>query len=100
MHMETFQNRALCVSKSVTNERTHPYLVEIPAVDTGLSVALSRQIMQFHKSRHIQLRHGRRILRGGETHYRWCFADSTTAHAFVEQFGGAFSTLEQIAHAR
>jgi hypothetical protein len=36
------------------------------------------------------LRYGRTIFRNGETHYRWCFADSTTAHAFIEQFGGAF----------
>jgi len=49
MHMETFQNRALCVSKSVTNERTHPYLVEIPVAAAGLDVPLNRQIMEFHE---------------------------------------------------
>jgi hypothetical protein len=44
-----------------------------------LDIALNRQIVEFHKSRHIQLRHGRSILRYGETYYRWCFPDSTTA---------------------
>jgi hypothetical protein len=27
-------------------------------------------------------------LRGGKNYYRWCFPDSVTALAFVEQFGG------------
>ena len=88
MHMETFQNRALCVSKSVTNERTHPYLVEIPVAAAGLDVPLNRQIMKFHESRQLQLRYGRMILRGGENYYRWCIPDLMTALAFVEQIGG------------
>jgi hypothetical protein len=54
-----------------------------------LDIALSRQIMEFHKSRHLQLRHGRTISKYGDTYYRWCFADLITALAFVEQFGGA-----------
>jgi hypothetical protein len=78
------------IGKSVTNERTYPYLVELPIAAAGLDVALGRQIIEFHKSRHIQLRHGRRILRDGENCYRWCFADLMTALAFVERFGGAF----------
>jgi len=49
------------------------------------------QIMEFHKSRYIQLRHGRTILRDGENYYRWCFADLMTALAFVERFGGALN---------
>jgi hypothetical protein len=78
------------VSKLLTNERTHPYFVEIPVAAVGLDVPLNRQIMNFHKSRRLQLRHGRIILRCGEKYYRWCFADLMTALAFVEQFGGAF----------
>jgi hypothetical protein len=77
-------------TKPLTNERTHPYFVEIPVAAVGLDVPLNRQIMNFHKSRHLQLRHGRIILRSGENHYRWCFADLMTTLAFVEQFGGAF----------
>ena len=84
------QRRADGVGKSLTNERTYPYLVEIPVPAAPLDIALNRQIIEFHKSRHIKLRHGRTIFRDGETHYRWCFADLNTAHAFIEQFGGAF----------
>jgi hypothetical protein len=84
------QHRTIGAGKSVTNERTYPYLVEIPVATAGLGVALGRQIMEFHKSRHLQVRHGRTILREGETCYRWCFPDLMTALAFVKQFGGAF----------
>jgi hypothetical protein len=56
-----------------------------------LDVPVNRQIIKFHESRHLQLRHGRTILRGGENYYRWCFPDLMTALAFVEQFGGALS---------
>jgi hypothetical protein len=35
-------------------------------------------------------RKGAVVFKDGETRYRWCFTDSTTAHAFAEQFGGAF----------
>ena len=83
------QHRTIGAGKSVTNERTYPYLVEIPVATAGLGVALGRQIMEFHKSRHLQLRHGRTISKYGDTYYRWCFADLITALAFVEQFGGA-----------
>ena len=81
--------RTIGRGKSLTNERTYPYLVEIPVSAAGLDDALSRQIMEFHKSRHLQLRHGRTISKYGDTYYRWCFADLITALAFVEQFGGA-----------
>src|SRR5262249_61386714 len=57
-------------SKPLTNERTHPYFVDIPVAALGLDVALSRQIMNFHKSRQLQLRHGRTNSRGGEHYYR------------------------------
>jgi hypothetical protein len=97
-HMKTAaQHRIVGACKVVTNERTYPYLVEIPVAAAGLDIALNRQIVEFHKSRRIQLRHGRTILKDGETYYRWCFPDSTTARAFVEQFGGTFNKL---AHAR
>jgi hypothetical protein len=86
--MKTFQRRAFSVGKSLTNERTLPYLVEIPVAAAGLDVPLNRQIMKFHESRQLQLRHGRMILRGGEIYHRWCFPDSMTTLAFVEQFGG------------
>jgi len=90
------QCRAFGAGKLLTNEKTYPYLVEIPVAAAGLNVWLNRQIMEFHKSRHLQVRHGRTILREGETCYRWCFLDLMTALAFVEQFGGAFYNPEQI----
>jgi hypothetical protein len=31
--------------------------------------------MHFHMLRHIQPRHGRRIVKGGQIYYRWCFSD-------------------------
>jgi len=89
--------RGSSTGKSLINEKTYPYLVEIPVAAAGLEVPLNRQIMKFHESRHLQMRHGRRIWRGGENYYRWCFPNLTTALAFVEQFGGAFYNPEQIA---
>jgi hypothetical protein len=77
--------------RSLTNETRHPYVVELAVVRDGLDVELSRRIMQFHKSRHIQPRYGRRITtRRGSLYYRWCFSDLLIARAFVEQFDGEF----------
>src|SRR6516165_1106989 len=55
------EHRIVGASKVVTNERPYPYLVEIPVAPAGLDIALNRQIVQFHKSQRIQLRHGRTI---------------------------------------
>jgi len=77
------------------------YVVEL-AVDTDkLNVELNRRMLHFHKSRNIQVRHGRihksrnirvrrgrRIIRETQIYFRWCFSDSATARAFIEQFGG------------
>jgi hypothetical protein len=54
--------------------------------------------MNFHNSRHIKPRHGNIILKEGETYYRWCFSDLTTARAFMEQFGG--TVYKRMAEAR
>ena len=74
--------------KAVANERMHPYIAELPASTRGLDVALGRRIIQFHKTRHVQPRYGRAILKDGQFYYRWCFSDPATARAFIEQFGG------------
>ena len=77
--------------RRVENEINHPYVVELAVVSDGLDVELSRLIIQFHKSQHIQLRHGRRrrtTKRRGKVYYRWCFSDLLIARAFVEQFNG------------
>ena len=76
--------------KGVANERAYPHIVEVAVPRWGLDVELNRRIIEFHKSRHIEPRHGRRIFRDGGTFFRWCFSDLATARAFVEQFGGAF----------
>jgi hypothetical protein len=76
--------------KPLINESQYPYVVELAVPDTGLEIELNRQIVGFHKSRRIQPRHGRRIMRDNQTYSRWCFSDLPTARAFLEQFGGAF----------
>ena len=75
--------------KAVGNERKYPYIAELLATVRGLDVALNRRIVQFHKTRQVQPRHGRTILKEGRSYYRWCFSDLQMAHAFIEQFGGS-----------
>ena len=75
--------------KGLTNERRYPFVVELGVTADGLDVELSRRIINFHKSLHIEPRFGRRIIRDEQNYYRWCFSDSATAQAFIEQFGGA-----------
>jgi hypothetical protein len=83
-------------SRTIINESKYPYIVEL-AVDTDeLSVELSRRMLHFHKSRNIQLRHGRRIIRETQIYFRWCFSDSATARAFIEQFGGEILQPEHL----
>jgi hypothetical protein len=78
-------------NKTTTNEINYPYVVEVAVGSDGLDVDLSRRTMQFHKSRHIQLRYGRIITtRRGKVYYRWCFSDLLIARVFAEQFNGEF----------
>ena len=74
--------------KARTNESKYPYIVELPVPPNGLDIQLSRQITTFHKTRHIQVRYGRIVVRNGENYYRWCFPDLSLARAFREQFSG------------
>ena len=76
--------------KAFANERKYPFIVEVPVAANGLDVELSRRIVDFHKSRRTPPRFGRTVFREGQSYYRWCFSDLTTARAFAEQFGGAF----------
>jgi len=75
--------------KARRNETKYPYIAELAASMRGLDAALSRRIMQFHKTRHVQPRHGRTILKEGQFYYRWCFPDLQIAHEFIEEFGGS-----------
>jgi len=75
-------------ARAIVNESKFPHIAEL-AVDTEiLDVELSRRMLHFHKSRNIQVRHGRRIIRETQIYFRWCFSDLATARAFIEQFGG------------
>jgi hypothetical protein len=76
-------------AKAVSNERKYPNIGELAVTSDGLELVLSSRIIDFHKSRHIQPRHGRTVLRERRTYYRWCFSDLGTACDFIEQFGGA-----------
>jgi hypothetical protein len=80
----------MAVGKAVANERKHPFIVEVPMAASGLDVELNGRIVAFHKSRGITVQFGRTIRRNEGRHYRWCFSDLESAHAFVEQFGGTF----------
>ena len=75
--------------KARRNETKYPYIAEVPASMLGLDVELNRRIFQFHKTRHVQPRHGRTILTERQHYYRWCFSDLPTAVAFIEEFGGS-----------
>ena len=75
--------------RAVENEKKCPHIVELAISKIGLDVGLARRIMDFHKSRHIEPRHGRIIHGASRIYYRWCFSDLQTARAFIEQFGRA-----------
>jgi hypothetical protein len=74
--------------KAVANESKYPDIVELFVPADELDVKFSRRMMDFHRSRKIQARYGRRIVREGQIYFRWCFSDLATARAFMEQFGG------------
>jgi hypothetical protein len=78
------------IGKVALNQRKHPYVVELEAAYGGLDVKLSRQIVLFHQSRHVQPQYGRTIVSQRGLIGRWCFNDLSIAHGFIEQFGGRF----------
>jgi hypothetical protein len=49
--------------KAVANEQKYPHIVELVVADDELDVEVSRRMMDFHRSRKIQARYGRRIIR-------------------------------------
>jgi len=49
--------------KAAANERKYPNILELAVGGNELDVTLGRQIINFHKSRHIQPHHGRTIIR-------------------------------------
>jgi hypothetical protein len=93
-------------AKALTNEGKYPNIVELAITVDGLDFALGRRITQFHISRHIRPRHGRRIVRQGKIYYRWCFSDPASARAFIEELkapgphGAAISRDKQASRGR
>ena len=77
--------------KALATECEYPNIVELTFHADGLEFEFNRRIIDFHKFRHIQPRHGRQIVREKQTYSRWCFADLGTACDFIEQFGGALA---------
>jgi len=61
---------------------------ELVVADDKLDLEVSRRIMDFHRLRKIQVRHGLRIVTERQIYFRWCFSDLGRAEAFIEQFGG------------
>ena len=76
--------------KAITNESDYPNIVEIAVAAGGLDVEVGRQMMDFHRSRKIQARHGRRIFKEDQVHFRWCFSDVATARAFSNSLAESF----------
>jgi hypothetical protein len=81
--------------KAVTNESRYPYIAELIVADDKLDLEVSRRIMDFHRLRKIQVRHGRRIVTERQIYFRWCFSELGTADAFMEQFGGKLMSGDQ-----
>jgi len=76
------------VGKSNKIERRLPYIVEIAIPPLGLDTQTSRAMLDFHRSRNIQVRFGNSF----KNICRWCFSDGATAEAFKEEFGGNYVT--------
>jgi hypothetical protein len=74
------------VGKSNKIERRLPYIVEIAIPPLGLDTQTSRAMLDFHRSRNIQVRFGNSF----KNICRWCFSDAATAEAFKEQFSGKY----------
>jgi uncharacterized membrane protein len=65
-------------------ERQFIHIVEVAIPPHGLDPQTSRSIINFHRSRNIQVRYGHAI----KNFCRWCFSDAATAEAFQKQFSG------------
>jgi hypothetical protein len=98
MHRARLKRHVLFSSpKAAANESKYPNIVELAVGGDGLDVTLGRRIINFHKSRHIQPHHGRTIIRQRQIYYRWCFSDLAMARAFIDQFGGEFPKVPNVA---
>jgi hypothetical protein len=74
----------VAVNKGKKIDYRFPHIIEMTIPPFGLDPQTSREIVDFHRSRNIQVRFGH----GVKNLSRWCFSDAPTAEAFKEQFGG------------
>jgi hypothetical protein len=74
------------VTKSNKTKHRFPHIIEIAIPPLGLDQQTSRAILDFHRSRDIQVQFGHAI----KNVCRWCFSDAATAEAFKEQFSGNY----------
>ena len=65
-------------------EHLFPHIIAIEIPAHGLDRQTSQAILDFHRSRNIQVRFGRAT----KNVCRWCFSKRLLAEAFKEQFGG------------
>lgn len=70
-----------------TNERSFPYIVELPMPPGGLGRTLDL-MHAFHHERGIELQRGRFQRRDDQDFVRWCFARREDAEVFKTNFGG------------
>ena len=79
--------RRKCEIVGLTNEREFPHLVELTFPPGGFRSAFL-EIDAFHRERRIPVRRGRNRHEAEQFHIRFCFADTATADAFCNGFGG------------
>jgi hypothetical protein len=80
---------SVAVGKGNKIESRFPHIIEIAIPSLGLDSQTSRAMLDFHRSRNIQVQFGHAI----KNVCRWCFSDAATAGAFKEQFGGDYVAI-------
>ena len=71
----------------LANEQDFPHLVELTLPPGGFR-GIFLEIDAFLRERHIPVRRGRNRHVAEQSHIRFCFADTATADAFRNRFGG------------
>jgi hypothetical protein len=74
------------VGKDNKIESRFPHIIGIAIPSLGLDPQTSRAMLDFHRSRNIQVQFGRAV----KNFCRWCFSDAATAESFKQQFGGDY----------
>jgi hypothetical protein len=77
---------AVAVGKGNKIESRFPHIIGIAIPSLGLDPQTSRAMLDFHRSRNIQVQFGHAV----KNVCRWCFSDAATAESFKQQFGGDY----------